>query len=385
MTTLHTCHECPDVLLSTPGNKEILTLLTYELHKESGRKAGSVSLLHASRTSLGPVSPPIPTRAVFDGRWSPLNGTHPPYLLTATHGPGVSVFALEGGDQEDTPLHLRPLYGPISPLLPHPSGDGQGEEGQEEAGSALCCAWLGKDRILCGLSDGWIWVGSLDTQGGGHAPQEECRWKAHSLHGTPMEVWCASVVGDADSSSSSSWVWSGGDDGCIRAWDVRDAPPSPSTPPLLSRAHTAGVTCIVPHPNPATHLIATGSYDERLLLWDARFTHPKKPLAEVAMGGGVWRVSWGTQVGKPFSLAAACMYGGARVVTWGEGMEMDTTSSATTTDTTLFSEGWQVTGQFTGHESKALTYGVEWLEEDLVATCAFYSKEVALWSPSSAT
>ena len=64
---------------------------------------------------------------------------------------------------------------------------------------------------------------------------------------------------------------------------------------------------------------------------------------------------------------------------------MDTTSSATTSDTTLYSEGWRITGQFTGHESKALTYGVEWLEEDLVATCAFYSKEVALWSPSSAT
>ena len=37
-------------------------------------------------------------------------------------------------------------------------------------------------------------------------------------------------------------------------------------------------------------LVATGSYDEKLRLWDLRAMRPGRPLHEVGLGGGVWRL-----------------------------------------------------------------------------------------------
>ena len=51
----------------------------------------------------------------------------------------------------------------------------------------------------------------------------------------------------------------------------------PSADPLFCnrRAHEAGVCTISPHPH-VSHLLATGSYDEGVRLWDVR--SPAKPL-----------------------------------------------------------------------------------------------------------
>ena len=224
-----------------------------------------------------------------------------------------------------------------------------------------------------------------EVPGDGGCLKTEACWESHSLQGTPMEVWCAAVLHGGDV------LWTGGDDGCLRAWDTRASPP-PSRALPLSRAHTAGVTTIAPHPNPSSHLVATGGYDERLLLWDSRMLHPTvAPLEEYNLGGGVWRVAWGEGVGNPDSLAAACMYGGARVVS-GVGSTPGVTelASSSTGGSVGTPDGGGVGGgvrgrvssSYFGHQSKALTYGVAWVEKDLVATCAFYSKEVRVWSPS---
>ena len=51
-----------------------------------------------------------------------------------------------------------------------------------------------------------------------------------------------------------------------------------------NRTHAAGVCCIAPHPSRA-HLVATGSYDERIRLWDMR--KATKPLVAAQVGKGL--------------------------------------------------------------------------------------------------
>jgi len=366
--------ECPDVLEPVPGHPGLLAMCTYQLHS-NGRKTGSVSLLGASQASLRHLGPPVETRAIFDGRWCSFD-TEIPLFLAATQGPGLTLHSLS----DEGPPTLT-LVGAPWQLPPPPDSAAPVDN---SSSSALCSVWLsapggGGEGFRCasGLSDGRVWLGCVPGDGG--SLKTEACWESHSLQGTPMEVWCAAAVdtgegcaaaaavagGGGGSSAPGRALWTGGDDGCLRFWDIRTAPPQPRSPPL-SRAHTAGVTSIAPHPS-FPFLVATGGYDERLLLWDPRKMSPAgTPLGEFNLGGGVWRLAWGDKVGRPDALAAACMYGGARVI------------SAISE-----SGGGRVTSEFHGHDSASLTYGVSWVEDDLVATCAFYSKEVKLWSPSS--
>lgn len=95
----------------------------------------------------------------------------------------------------------------------------------------------------------------------------------HTMCGESMPVWITTF--DVHSRTT---VLSGGDDCAFRLWDLRD---SSSTPIATSRQHTAGVTSAVWHPVDANQF-CTGSYDERVLLWDQRAM--TKPVLDVHTG-----------------------------------------------------------------------------------------------------
>ena len=365
-----------------PYYSTLHAVCTYMLHSD-GAKTGSVGLLQqqggGGPPQLAPTGAALACSAVFDGHWDAVAAspgaacpaTPPPaasYFLSATQGPGLSLHALEGVQEGASPA-LRAVG---TWALPCAEG---------ATGSALASAWLGPAqaagvRALASLADGRLWVGTLGREGSsqaGAALDQLACWDAHSLRGVPMEVWCAAPI--AHAAACSSVLWSGGDDGLLKGWDLRASPGEGSSAPLFtSRAHTAGVTCIAPL-GPGSPLVATGSYDQVLRLWDCR-AMGGEPLAQLTLPGGVWRIKW---QGEGL-LAAACMHGGASVVRY--------SSSSSSSG-----EALSVLASYQGHEAKALTYGVEWLQSEsaeqqgssqrrqhALASCAFYSQQVHTWT-----
>lgn len=145
--------------------------------------------------------------------------------------------------------------------------------------------------------------------------------------------------------------------------------------------HTAGVTSILPLPLPLFEdapILITGSYDEYLRVYHA--TRKGAVLAELCLGGGVWRLQGlgventaflsgsGPQEWRILVLAS-CMHGGTRVVRiTGNGESQ-----------------WniEVVAEFTEHESmnyaSDVWKGDQSRKEMLCLSSSFYDRRVCLW------
>ena len=188
-------------------------------------------------------------------------------------------------------------------------------------------------------------------------------WEAHTMFTCPAEVWSAAFVGGLHT----NMVMSGGDEGSLKVWDIR----STNRPTQVLKHFEAGATVVAPHPR-KSNLVACGSYDETICLYDIRYLSPKKPLGHSGpMGGGIWRIKW-----HPIDdcqMLVAAMHGGCRIV------QVDTLLE---NDTPVLT----ATKEFTEHKSMA--YGADWLvcnhptQEgyfEAAASCSFYDKAVYLW------
>jgi diphthamide biosynthesis protein 7 len=94
----------------------------------------------------------------------------------------------------------------------------------------------------------------------------------HVLLGEAVPAWIAAL-----SSCNENLLVSGGDDCAFKLWDLRSDPPCQQR----STAHSAGVTSAMFSPH-EEHLVATGSYDEQIHLWDIR--NMKQSLSSINTG-----------------------------------------------------------------------------------------------------
>lgn len=151
-----------------------------------------------------------------------------------------------------------------------------------------------------------------------------------------------------------------------------------------ARHHTSGTTAILPLPLPLVDdapLLLTGSYDEYLRVYHA--TRRGDVLAELCLGGGVWRLQF-VKTERPdetsskwrFVVLASCMHGGTRVVkiTGAEDSEWDIEILAEFTEhesMNYASDVWK------GNDEKAETGTKE--NRLLCLSSSFYDRRVCLW------
>ncbi|QRV76170.1 WD domain, G-beta repeat protein [Ceratobasidium sp. AG-Ba] len=165
-------------------------------------------------------------------------------------------------------------------------------------------------------------------------------------------------------------VYSGGDDCKMKGWDTRTTCDSPT---FVNKRFEAGVTCIQTHPF-IEHMIAVGSYDNTVRLFDSR--KMTVPIADVEVGGGAWRVKWNPSPDRKEDLLVACMHDGFKVVK----------CPIRDSDAGIVVEKPSVMSSYNAHDS--LAYGVDWQHgvskenssEGLVASCSFYDHVLHLWS-----
>ncbi|GFH13468.1 diphthamide biosynthesis 7 [Haematococcus lacustris] len=171
------------------------------------------------------------------------------------------------------------------------------------------------------------------------------RWDAHNA-----EVWSVAHYGNCQARAA--------DDAWSQSLDLEP----PTCMHTNRKAHAAGVCSIAPHPA-HQHIVATGSYDDQLRIWDLRQTAWPVVLSQASTTGGVWRLKWHPH--DPTKLLAACMYGGFQVF------------STVAVPKTGEAAG---EGECQGHGSGGqATAG----SQDLVVTASFYDQLLHLWSPES--
>ncbi|KAL4070931.1 WD40-repeat-containing domain protein [Scleroderma citrinum] len=208
--------------------------------------------------------------------------------------------------------------------------------------------------LVVSMSDGSL---ALLTPSSSDGLVISSRWHAHDY-----EPWIS-----AWDYWESSVVYSGGDDLSLKGWDMRQLL---TRPIFVNRRFDGGVTSIQSHPY-VEHLIAVGSYDNSVRIFDTR--KPSSPLTAIDVGGGAWRVKWHPSSIRKNDLLVACMHGGFKIA------EIEKTER-------LLQNGMShgIRRHFDEHES--LAYGVDWShqdaahEETLIASCSFYDHALYLWS-----
>ncbi|EMD42052.1 hypothetical protein CERSUDRAFT_102435 [Gelatoporia subvermispora B] len=219
----------------------------------------------------------------------------------------------------------------------------------------------GLGNMIASLSDGSLALLRPDDQSGLVLADT---WAAHGF-----EPWIATW-----NYWDTNVVYSGGDDLTMKGWDIRE---DFSRPIFANKRFDAGVTTIQSHPF-IEHLIAVGSYDNSVRLFDTR--RPLTPLTEADVGGGAWRVKWHPSPERKRDLLVACMHDGFKIVRFGLG---DADASDGTSTYRVGGEHWRVVKRFDEHES--LAYGVDWSFADSdpgdtpIASSSFYDHTLRTW------
>ncbi|KAI7888079.1 WD40-repeat-containing domain protein [Mucor mucedo] len=305
---------------------QYLAVGTYQLTDEQEANVR----IRKGKTYLFDVTQPlipqqtIETPAVLDMKWSHALVNDKQVLGIADAQGGVHMYGFNENNTLEKVDHVQATDDP----------------------STLCLSldWASRlnktdGRIVTSHSNGTVNI--LTPTESGYVVGED--WHAHDL-----EAWIA-----AFDYWNTNVVYSGADDGLFKGWDIRD----PSNPTFVYKRHMMGVTTMQSNPN-KEHVLATGSYDETIYIWDTRSMRAPVQTCQTP-GGGIWRLKWHPT--NENRLLSASMHAGAFVVDLKQDEEPVVSTS------------------FLDHTSMA--YGADWSFADtsLVASCSFYDHCMHLW------
>ncbi|KAJ4462996.1 putative WD40 repeat domain 85 [Paratrimastix pyriformis] len=353
------------------------------------------------RIVLEEIENPIETSAILDVHWEPSSQQSDHRRLALATQTGIFIYDLPHPERTST---LRQLH-------------------QCTIDPDRMCLQLGwspiapTNRLITSQSAGFVSIVEVTPTG----MRVDSTWAGHEY-----EAWCC-----AFDTHHPDICYSGADDAKLACWDLR----IPCTHGGLSaeeldeldeaqkervtqggatrtpawantRSHEAGLTAIAPHPF-REHLLATGSYDECVRLFDTRA--PRQPLEQFHAPGGAWRLRWAPTeafsevmrgpAGPPGDmLLCGCTKGGvlglsvgapvtdrfpldhaAAVPPRGEGRQQDASGP----------EGRPGVSALWGHDGhQSMVYGIDWCllpgrePRPVVASCSFYDKCLHLWRPT---
>ncbi|KAH8927263.1 WD40 repeat-like protein [Atractiella rhizophila] len=318
-----------DAIEFWPSDSKSFVTATYQnngTESASRKREGTIEVYEIKNHELILKQKVEDLPAVLDLKWRPSKSPHTESLLLGAAG---SEGAILFYDALDNQLQFKSSI-------------------QIASKDVLCLSmdWARTRNppLIASLSDGNI--ACLEPAESSYRISES--WKTHDF-----EPWI--VAWDY---WQEGYFWTGGDDCCLKAWDIRQG----NTPVWVNRKFDAGVTSVRSH-QVQENIFAVGSYDSQLRIFDKR--RPFTPLSSLDVGGGVWRVKWHPT--SPALLSAACMHDGFKVIRFNP------------------SESWQ--GQITAewkHESMA--YGVDWSGSGgLLTGCSFYDKKVTVIQVDLAT
>lgn len=297
----------------SPVKSHLLLCSTYQLVGQ--RRSGSL-LLFSSGPTIQLLQSIVNLHGVFDFKWS-------------INGQDVFVAVADSAGQV-TLLKLDPVADKLEYVSKSKVSDAM----------ALYVDWF-DSKLAVSFSDGAVSIYELDS----------CKLHCiQTMQNHTLEAW--SAVFDLNDANIS---YSGGDDCLLVKNDLRT-----QSPASKNRYHTAGVTHFsTSKQNPDQFM--SGSYDELICKWDSR--QARRPLFELGLGGGVWRIQCENTVDTMPRIATACMFKGFKF------LHCDN------------DKGFEEIGGFRMDEG-CLAYGVGLSLDNKLALCTFYDHKLQVSTES---